>query len=88
MPPAKRVPPFKKGNWVKSIDKTHPMYGKRGIVQAVEYVGQGRTNQHMVVVVFENVHPAQRNEWQFRHQDLTLSTPDEVSAPYRKEINL
>ena len=64
------------------------MFGKHGLVRAVEYVGQGQTNRHTVVVVFENVHPAQKKEWQFRHQDLVISTADEISGPHRKEFNL
>ncbi len=81
-------PPFNEGDWVVSADGAHPMKGKRARVTSVEYTGQGSTDQYLVTVIFENVHPRQRKEWTFRHQDLNISPSAQVAAPHRKEFNL
>ena len=86
--PRRRPPPFKEGDWVTPTDGAHPMKEKRGRVTSVEYTGQGSTDQYLVVVIFENVHPRQRKEWTFRHQDLTIAPSAQVAAPHRKEFNL
>lgn len=80
--------PFKEGDWVTPVDEAHPMRGKRGKVISVEYAGQGNTNNHLIGVIFENVHPRQRKEWTFRQQDLTILLSAQTAAPYRKDFDL
>ncbi len=79
-----RKAPLARGDWVTPKDPTHPMHNKRGRVESTEYVGCGLTDQFMIIVQFENVHPAQRKRWQFRHGDVNLTPAHDAAGSHRR----